>query len=72
VFGINQGYVADGHNGANHVEFRLGGEYSLTEAVSVAVHASYNLAIDRDAARYSGDVLLRDFSHLGIGLTYEF
>lgn len=72
VFGMNQGYVADGHDGANHVELRLGGAYSLTHAISVTVHASYNFAIDRDAARYSGDDLLRDFFHVGVGLAYEF
>lgn len=72
VFGMNQGYVADGHDGANHVELRLGGTYSLTDAISMTVHASYNFALDRDAARYSGDALLKDFFHVGVGLTYEF
>jgi hypothetical protein len=72
IFGMNQGYVAEGHDGANHVELRLGAAYSLTDAFSVTVHASYNFAIDRDAARYSGDDLLRDFFHVGIGLAYEF
>jgi hypothetical protein len=72
VFGMNQGYVTDGHDGANHLEFRLGGGYSLTDEITLTAHLSYNLAIDRDAARFSGDELLRDFFHFGVGLAYEF
>jgi hypothetical protein len=72
VFGVNQGYVTDGHDGANHFELRLGGAYSFTEALALTAHLSYNLAIDRDAARFSGDELLRNFLHVGVGLAYEF
>ncbi len=72
VFGMNQGYVTDGHDGANHFELRLGGGYSFTDELSLTAHLSYSLAIDRDAARYSGDELLRDFFHFGVGLAYEF
>jgi hypothetical protein len=72
VFGVNQGYVTDGHDGANHVELRLGGSYSFTDELSLTAHLSYNLAIDRDVARFSGDELLRDFFHFGVGLAYEF
>jgi hypothetical protein len=72
VFGVNQGYVTDGHDGANHIELRLGGTYALTDALALTAHLSYNLAIDRDASRFSGDELLRDFLHVGVGLAYEF
>jgi hypothetical protein len=72
VFGVNQGYVTDGHDGANHIELRLGAAYSLTDALALTVHLSYNLAMDRDAAQYPGDELLRDFFHFGVGLAYEF
>lgn len=72
VFGLNQGYVSDGHDGANHLELRFAGAYSLTDAITLTAHLSYNFALDRDAARYSGDELLRDFFHVGIGLAYDF
>jgi hypothetical protein len=72
VFGMNQGYVTDGHDGANHFELRLGGAYMLTDVITLSAHLGYNIALDRDAARYSGDELLRDFFHVGVGLTYEF
>jgi hypothetical protein len=72
VFGMNQGYVTDGHDGANHFDLRLGGACSLTDSISLTAHLSYNIALDRDAARYSGDELLKDFFHFGFGLAYEF
>lgn len=72
LFGLNQGYISDGHNGANHLGPKLSGAYSLTEAITLTAHLSYSFALDRDAARYSGDELLRDFFHVGVGLTYDF
>jgi hypothetical protein len=72
VFGMNQGYVSDGHDGANHFELRIGGGYSLTEAITLTAHLSYNLAVDRDPGRYPGDGLLTDFLHVGVGLAYDF
>jgi hypothetical protein len=72
VFGVNQGYVADGHDGANHLALRLGAEYSLNDSVTLTAHLSQSFAIRRDADRYPGDGQLRDFFHLGIGLGYEF
>lgn len=72
VFGVNQGYVTDGHDGANHVALQLGAAYSLTEKISVDVHAGYNFAMDRDEVKYAGDALLVDFFHAGISLVYDF
>lgn len=72
VFGVNQGYVADGRDGANHLGLRLGGEYSLTDSITLTAHLSQSFAIGRDAGRYTGDEPLQDFFHLGIGVGYEF
>jgi hypothetical protein len=33
-FGINQGYVSDGHDGANNMALRLGSEYVLSDSLS--------------------------------------
>jgi hypothetical protein len=71
VYGINQGYVADGHDGPNHVELRLAGTYSLSSALKLTAHLSYSFALDRDAVRYAEDALLKDFFHIGIGLAYD-
>jgi hypothetical protein len=72
VFGVNRGYVTDGHDGANHVALQLGAAYLLTEKISMDVHAGYNFAVDRDEAKYAGDALLVDFFHAGISLIYDF
>jgi hypothetical protein len=72
VFGVNQGYVADGHDGANHLAPRLDAEFSLTDSITLAAHASYSFGIDADAASHPGDDLLGDFFHAGFGLRWEF
>ncbi|MGC6425707.1 MAG: hypothetical protein ACON5H_01780 [Akkermansiaceae bacterium] len=70
-FGINQGYVPDGHDGANHLALRLGLEYAVSHTFSLAAHAAQSWALDRDAV-LAGDNSLIDFSHLGFGLQWSF
>lgn len=72
VFGINEGYVSDGHDGANHIELRLGGEYELTKSLTLTAHTGYSFGINRDAADHADDKLLRDFFHAALGLRWEF
>lgn len=72
VFGANAGYIADGHDGANHLDLRLLGEWAVSEHATVSAHISYNFALDRDAARDPGDALLRDFFHAGVGVGWRF
>lgn len=71
LFGINQGYVADGHDGANHLALRFGMEYALTDHLSAIAHATQSWALDRNAA-LPGDDQLVDFFHGGIGLQWTF
>jgi hypothetical protein len=70
-FGINQGYVADGHDGANNIALRLGLEFALTDSISVTAHTTYSWALGRDAT-FPGDDLLIDFFHGGVGLQWTF
>ena len=70
-FGVNQGYVSDGHDGANHFALQLGLSYEITDTVSVHAHGTYSWAIDRDLSA-TGDAQLRDFFHAGIGLELTF
>lgn len=72
VFGMNQGYVSDGHDGANHIELRLGGEYELTQSLALTAHAAYSFGINRDVADHADDKLLRNFTHAALGLRWEF
>lgn len=70
-FGINQGYVPDGHDGANNIALRLGLEYALSNSISVTAHTTYSWALGRDAAS-PGDDRLIDFFHGGVGLQWSF
>ncbi len=69
--GINQGYVADGHNGANHLALRLGVKYELTDTWFIIAHTTYSWGLDRDRT-LPGDAQLIDFFHGGIGLQSSF
>ena len=71
LFGINQGYVADGHDGANNIGLSFGLEYALSDSISVTAHTAYSWALGRDAA-LPGDDQLTDFLHGGIGLQWSF
>ncbi len=70
--GINADYIAEGHEGFNHLFLGLGAEYALTERVSMHAHCGYNFAIDRDAAEFADDELLTDFFHGGVGIGVSF
>lgn len=72
VFGMNQGYVPLGHDGANHFELRLGAEYGLTSSITLTAHASYNFGIHRDVSEHPDDELLKDFFHAALGMRWEF
>lgn len=72
TFGMNEGYVSDGHDGANHTALRLGAEYRVTGSFALAAHVSYSFALSRDATRHAGDELLRDFFQAGFGAVFEF
>lgn len=71
VFGMNQGYVSDGHDGANHFALGLSSEYTLTESCSLLAHVSYSWAAGRESVR-PGDELLVDFFHGGVGFQWSF
>jgi len=70
-FGINQGYVADGHDGANHIALSLELAYALSETLSLTAHATYSWALGKDAS-LPGDDPLIDFFHAGLGLQFTF
>lgn len=72
VFGMNQDYITEGHDGANHIELRCGGEYALTQSLTLTAHTSYNFGVDRDVVNHAGDELLGDFFHAALGLRWEF
>jgi len=70
VLGFNGGYIADGHDGANHLALVLALDYPLTQSLEIGCHLSYNFALDSDPASFGDDELLRDFFHGGVALTW--
>lgn len=71
LFGINQGYVTDGHDGANNIALRLGLGFALSDSVTVTVHTTYSWALGKDAGS-PGDDYLIDFGHWGVELQWAF
>lgn len=71
VFGVNQGYVADGHDGENYVALRLVTEYVVTSSFAISAHATYSWAMARDE-NLPGDDQLINFFHGGLGLRWSF
>ena len=71
LLGVNQGYVPDGHDGANHLAVRLESEIALTKSFAITAHLAYSWALDRDSA-LPGDAQLIDFLHGGVGVQWSF
>jgi len=72
IFGINNNYISDGHDGANHVSLRLNGEYEIAKQFKLHGYIRYNIEIDSDPNSFAGDKLLNDFFWGGIGFDVTF
>ena len=72
IIGFNSGYVTDGHDGINFVQLRANISYQLMNELELYAYTGYNISVNRDAIRYTGDELLQDFFWSGIGLSYRF
>ena len=62
TFGINQGYVIDGHDGSNHIALRFGLDYVITKSVSVTAHVNKSWALDRNEVLLGDNPLIDFFS----------
>ncbi len=71
VWGFNQGYIADGHHGPNHLAVRLGADWRLSDGWFLEALATYSWALGREVLR-PGDQALRDFGHVGTGFRWKF
>ena len=71
VLGLNDGYVSDGHNGANFYALSVGAEHKIADDFVISCHGMQNFAIDRDLS-FAGDEQLKDFFHVGVGLQWNF
>ena len=70
VFGINRGYVSDGHNGANHFALTVGLNYPVTDSISIVARLAQSWSIDHDS-NLPGDETLVDFLNGGIGMQWS-
>lgn len=71
AFGINQGYIPDGHDGANHFALSAGIEYAVTQSFAITAYTTYSWAIDSDSD-FAGDDQLEDFFLAGVALKWSF
>ena len=72
LVGFNAGYIPDGHDGANHAVVGIESAWRVNSHLAFNGFASYNWAIDRDAAQYAGDASLGDFFWGGVGVKVDF
>ena len=72
IFGINDDYISDGHNGANHISLQLNGKYEITKQFNIIGYFGYNIAIDTEPGSFAGDEQLKDFSWGGTGIEVTF
>jgi len=70
--GVNAGYVTDGHTGLNHFQLRANASYHPIKQTEFYGYVGSNVAIERDADKYTADQLLDDFLWAGIGFIYLF
>jgi len=72
VLGYNGGYVADGHDGWNHLAAVLAVNLDAGAGIEWSAYAAYNLAIDSEPQLHPDDFLLKNFFYAGVGLSYSF
>jgi hypothetical protein len=72
LIGFNEGYVADGHDGANHVAAGVNASLALKENLSVDASLTYTAAIDKNEDRYADDASLENELYGSVGLVASF
>ena len=70
IFGINQNYISDGHDGANHVALRLESMYMISESIALMAQITQSWEIDRDKT-LPGDDPLVDLFYGSIGIQWS-
>ena len=69
---MDEGYIADGHRGANNFVLKTELSYFFLKNAELTGYAGYNLPIGDDPVRYTGDTGLDEFFWSGIGLSWYF
>lgn len=72
ALGFNQGYVADGHDGLNHVETGIAGSFSLGASLSLEAFVARVFSVDAQPDRYPEDEDLKNNLLIGLSLVSHF
>jgi hypothetical protein len=70
--GYNDDYIAEGHNGLNHLTLGLELNYAINQQISIGAYVAHNIAIDSESKKYADDDLLDDFTYYGISASLSF
>ena len=71
ILGLNDGYVSDGHNGANFYALSVGLERNITDDFVISCHGMQSFAIDRDL-NLDGDRTIGRFFPFRFRLSMDF
>ena len=72
VYGVNQGYVSDGHDGANHFALGISTEYALTESCSILAPRVPIAGLRAVSRTFPETNCSSTFFHGGLGLQWSF
>lgn len=71
IYGINHGYISDGHDGSNHIAAQIGMAYSFTESIALIAYTTYSWALRKQSFR-PGDAQLNNSFHGAVGFELSF
>ncbi len=71
TLGFNAGFIADGHDGANHGGVRLEAAVPINRLFELTGYVAGTWAIDADPARYPDDAQLKNVMYGGISLQFS-
>lgn len=72
TLGYNSDYIAEGHNGWNHLTLGLETVIEFDGHFSLSGFLAGNLEINSDEDRYPDDEPLKDFLYIGLNLSYSY
>lgn len=72
LIGFNQGYVADGHDGANHAATGLVASIALLENLHLDLSAVASFPLDKEEQTFADDEALEELYVISGGLTATF
>lgn len=69
IYGRNDGYISDGHNGANHLAVQLAASYEINVGITLSAYVEQSLAIHSAPGQFPGDASLSDIFYGGIAVS---